>query len=45
MGKATYHFASCIIHEGPLVYEGHYTCLAVSSEGKLKHYNDSVVSL
>ncbi|XP_034241758.1 ubiquitin carboxyl-terminal hydrolase 36-like [Thrips palmi] len=42
VGKAVYKFASGIIHEGPLLMEGHYTCLAVRHDGKLMHYNDSV---
>lgn len=45
VGKAVYHFTSAIIHEGPLVTMGHYTCLALNSEGKLVYYNDALVSL
>ena len=42
--KATYHFVSGIIHEGPIATAGHYTCIAVRSDGKLASYNDSIVS-
>lgn len=42
--KATHHFVSGIIHDGPIATEGHYTCIAVRSDGKLAHYNDSTVS-
>lgn len=41
---ATYNFVSGIFHEGDYADSGHYTCVAMRSDGKLMHYDDAVVS-
>lgn len=44
LGRATYSFTSCIVHHGPRVKSGHYTCVAQRADGKTMLYDDAQVS-
>lgn len=44
IGDATYKFISGVIHKGPESCKGHYTCLALRSDGGFVHIDDAIVS-